>query len=59
MFAYCLDCWKNKKDEFKCEKCIECNYIIVKKIAFLTNQLRTKNEKYKEVYYNCRCNYSL
>ena len=58
-FAYCLDCWKNKKDEFKCEKCNEdiIAYHCEKDMPFLTNQpCGQKDEKdYKRVCYNCRC----
>ena len=55
--AYCLDCWKNKKDEFKCEKCNE-DIIAYHCMPFLTNQPcgQIDERDYKRVCYNCRCN---
>ena len=59
-FAYCLDCWKNKKDEFKCEKCNEdiIAYHCEKEMPFLTNQSckQIDERDYKRVCYNYRCN---
>ena len=58
-FAYCLDCWKDKKDDIKCEIChadIQA-YHCEKNMPFLINQPcgQIDERDYKRVCFNCKC----
>lgn len=58
-FAYCLNCWENKKNEFKCEKCNKdiIGYHCEKGMPLLKKSRigQVDERDYKRVCYNCKC----